>query len=409
MINGKTAVQLTIIDPFDPLGAKVGGIETFVKGFIKFSPERFNIRMIGVTSDKILRPVKKWTQQQIGTKCFDFFPLFFEKNENKRTLIPLSLRFVLACKQARLGLDDHHPVVLNRIESALCLSRRAVPKIGLIHNDIPQQILAKSEVKWSRIPSLYLKLEKKILSELDFVYTVSKSTLSFYQTRYPEIRNKISFIPNWYDSEIFSPSHQARQVFKDRLSRQHKLPAEQNKWIIFTGRLQPQKELPLMIKAFSLYQKENRNTCLLLIGEGDQKKELEKNISRLNLSKRVFLMGKMEQKRITDFYRAADLFLLTSRYEGMPISILESLGCGLPVVTTQAGEVSKVIKNGFSGEIVPDFSHESIARSICKVLDHPECYTLENCINSVSTFTPEGVLSPIFDRLEAMEIQDKSR
>jgi len=89
-------------------------------------------------------------------------------------------------------------------------------------------------------------------------------------------------------------------------------------------------------------------------------------------------------------------------FEGMPMCVLEALACGLPVVSTDVGEVKRVVKNGYSGEVVEDFSPKSIAQALKKVLENYPNYSKENCINSVSEYTPQKVLAPLYQKIEEL-------
>lgn len=97
--------------------------------------------------------------------------------------------------------------------------------------------------------------------------------------------------------------------------------------------------------------------------------------------------------------------LLTSNFEGMPICILEALGCGLPVVSTDVGEVKRLIKNGFSGEVVESFAPKDIARGLEKVLNYPDVYIRKNCVSCIMEYTPEKVLKPIYKLMRKLKIK----
>ena len=77
----------------------------------------------------------------------------------------------------------------------------------------------------------------------------------------------------------------------------------------------------------------------------------------------------------------------------------------MPVVTTDVGEVKRVVKNGYSGEVVKSFEPSAIAQALIKVLDNPNVYTPKNCNESVSEFTPQKVLEPVYDNIRKLYIQ----
>jgi len=95
--------------------------------------------------------------------------------------------------------------------------------------------------------------------------------------------------------------------------------------------------------------------------------------------------------------RTSDVFLLTSASEGMPMVVLESQACGLPVVYTDVGEVKRIIKEGSSGEIVTQRNSEIISQKILDVLRNKECYSISNCIKRITSFRAADMLRKIYD------------
>ena len=390
-------VKLLIIYPTDPLGPKVGGGETFLKGFIKNAPEDFDIELIGTSSDCKNRPPKKWITLKLGNREFNFLPLSFEKDENKRTTIPLSLRFTLALKLSQVDVSNK-VLFFNKIEPAILFRKTNYPKIIIIHNDIQKQIVSeKSEVLWSKFPWLYFIFENLIITSMDHVYTVSNNTLEFYQSKYPRQIEKFSFSPTWTDTDIFYAKNEHKfSIRKKLLSVNNNLPIDK-RWILFVGRLQVQKAPLRLIDTFMEYYRKDNAACLIIIGEGNLRETIVSHVKKIKMENEVFLLGNMEQEILALFYRVSDVLLLTSNFEGMPICVLEALGCGLPVVSTNVGEVKRVVKNEFSGEIAESFSANIIAQSVDKVLTNLDRYSKDNCIRAISQYTPEKVLNPIYE------------
>ena len=135
-------IKLTIIHPTDPRINKVGGAETFIKGMVKYAPENIDIEFVGINSKDSSTPTGKWQTLKLGEKTFRYYPLLVEKDENQKTLVPLSLRFTYALRKAKLNLDDR-VIFFNRIEPAILFRHSKSPKFAIIHNDIKQQILQK--------------------------------------------------------------------------------------------------------------------------------------------------------------------------------------------------------------------------------------------------------------------------
>jgi len=392
-------VEISIIYPIDPFGLKVGGAGTFIRGFIKYAPEDFDVDFIGITSNYKDRPPKKWMKLKFGNKEFVFFPLLFEKNENMYKIVPLSFRFTLALKNSQVVFFNK-VLFLNRIEPAILFRKVKFPKIVVVHNDIQKWLeKGKSEVLWSRFPWLYYMFEKFIFSFLDYIYTVSKNSLKFYKSKYPGQREKFEFLPTWVDMDLFHPIEEPKVSIKNRLSSLNKSLPVENKWILFAGRLQEQKAPKRLIDTFLECYKIDEKVSFIIIGEGNLRKEVEKYVKKIGLENNISFLGAIKQEKLADFYRASDVFLLTSNFEGMPISVLEALGCGLPVVTTNVGEVNRIVRNKFSGEVVDSFSPKVICQFVKKVLNNPKIYSIGNCVDAISQYTPHMVLKPVYKNI----------
>lgn len=396
--------KCTIIHPADPLGAKVGGAETFIKGLIKYAPDMFDFEYIGVTSKDTIRK-KEWLTERLGNKEFKFFPLLYEKDENKKTLIPISLRFTYHLFKSNIEYSNR-VLLFNRLEPAILFKNNISPKIVVIHNDIQKQIRYRgSEVLWGKIPSVYFYVENKIFKYMDRIITVNNDTLDFYKSKYPDYRNKYSFMPTWYDTDLFFTSQEDKNMLKRRLSSHFGCLSAKCNWIIYVGRLQEQKAPLRLIDSFYKYYVKNPNTILIVVGEGNLRNSVERHLRMLKITKNVILLGRLEQTILSEYYRASDLLLLTSNYEGMPICVLEALGSGLPVVSTDVGEVNRVVKSRISGEIVKSELPGDISDAIGRVLNNPDVYTKSNCVDSVIEYTPQKILNPFYSLISNLSFR----
>ena len=91
------------------------------------------------------------------------------------------------------------------------------------------------------------------------------------------------------------------------------------------------------------------------------------------------------------------------------MSVLEALGCGLPVVLTDVGEVKRVVKNNFSGEVVNSFNPTDLAKGLQKVLNNPRIYTIKNCVSCILEYTPQKVLQPVYELYRKLESKIQSK
>lgn len=393
-------VPLVIFHPMDPRGSKVGGAETFVRGLIRHAPADFDVELVGVSSAGRACG-EEWLME--GSARFRFRPLVRVADESRRGLVPLSLRYAAALWPLRNQFRDR-VLLFNRIEPLLPFCGMPGPKIAMLHNDVARQIAAgPGEVLWSRFPRLYFALERRCFRASDQVYAVSRATVEESRRRYPEYRERIDPFSTWFDLDLFSPGDRA--AAKQTWAQRHSVLRPQDDWILYAGRFQPQKAPLRLIEAFGLVRRRRPGARLVLAGEGNLEAEMVRAVADRGLQGHVVFLGAVPPAELAACYRAADAFLLASDYEGMPISVLEALACGLPVVSTPVGEVPALVVSGVNGEMAADCSAAALAAALERLLARHPRPDPAACTASVRGFTPGVVLQPIYDRIRSLAVQ----
>jgi glycosyltransferase involved in cell wall biosynthesis len=120
--------------------------------------------------------------------------------------------------------------------------------------------------------------------------------------------------------------------------------------LISVARMVPAKNHMMLLEAFSRLLKEVPKAHLILIGDGVLRGNLEQKTRDRGIADHVSFCGKVNDP--TPYLRAADLFVLSSRREGLPVSLLEAMREGLPVVTTKAGGIPEVVSDSVNGYLV---------------------------------------------------------
>jgi len=135
------------------------------------------------------------------------------------------------------------------------------------------------------------------------------------------------------------------------------------KVILGAGRLHIQKDFQSLIKAFYLLQKDYSNLRLIIIGEGDEKEKLSSLIDLLGLNNKIDLKGFVDNP--FEYMKGADLFCLSSKYEGFGNVIVESMAVGTKIVVTNCpGGPLEIIENGKFGGIANVNDYKSLAIAI---------------------------------------------
>ena len=137
--------------------------------------------------------------------------------------------------------------------------------------------------------------------------------------------------------------------------------------ILAVGRLTRQKDFPALIRAFALLHRQ-RPARLLILGEGEDRPELEKLVRELGLDGEVRLPGFVSNPYA--YMRRASVFVLSSRWEGFGLVVAEALACGTPVVSTDCPSGPReILKDGALGRLVPPGDADLLAAAIRETLD----------------------------------------
>lgn len=140
--------------------------------------------------------------------------------------------------------------------------------------------------------------------------------------------------------------------------------------IVTTARLTPQKDHATLIGALPAVLARHPACRLWLIGTGPQEDTLREQASGLGVSDAISFMG--YRADVPDLLAAATLFVLPSRFEGLPLAVLEAMAHGLPVVATRVGGTDEVLIDGVTGRFAEPGDPESLAVTIADVLDDPD-------------------------------------
>ncbi len=137
---------------------------------------------------------------------------------------------------------------------------------------------------------------------------------------------------------------------------------------VFTGRLHPQKNLPLLLEAWTDVARHGPAN-LILVGPGNDRQRLTELAVTLGISDRVQFVGAVDDP--SDYLRAADIFVLPSVAEGMSNSLLEAMATALPCAVSGIGGNTDLIDHGRTGQLVMEPTAAAWSKTLCGLLENP--------------------------------------
>ncbi len=176
-------------------------------------------------------------------------------------------------------------------------------------------------------------------------------------------RAKIVIIPNGIDGSRYD-------VVVDSGAKRRALGIPEDSLVVgYASRLETEKNLELLLNAFSRVTETESRAFLLVAGHGSERERLEELASELGVSARVRFLG--VRLDIPELLKVFDLHVLPSRREGLPMILLESMAAGCATVATAVGGVPDVIEHGISGELVNSGDADALSEAMGRLLRDP--------------------------------------
>jgi mannosylfructose-phosphate synthase len=215
--------------------------------------------------------------------------------------------------------------------------------------------------------------ETILFQHCDEVIATTPDQLDMIVKDYGAPAEQVHMIPPGYDDNRFFPiSAASRNAVRQRLGFEGKV-------VLALGRLARNKGYDLLIEAFSVVATRIPDAVLHLavggteLNAGEQRilAELKDQAATLGLAGRVKFSGFVADADLADHYRAADVFVLSSRYEPFGMTAIEAMACGTPTVVTIHGGLFRAVTFGRHALYADTFDKEDLGISIVKVLRHP--------------------------------------
>ncbi len=215
------------------------------------------------------------------------------------------------------------------------------------------------------VSNVFVALEQAAAALSDRVITISPA-LKVDLLRYRIApAKKIEVVPLGFDLQPFLESKEHRGEFRNRLN----LPRDVA-LVGIVGRLVPVKNHRLFLAAAERLHAAGMRARFVVIGDGELRVDLEREARDLGLADAVIFTG--WQRNLPAIYADLDVVVLTSVNEGTPVSVIEAMAAGCPVVATRVGGVPDVIQDGVTGRLVASGDVEGLARAMREALTDRE-------------------------------------
>lgn len=190
---------------------------------------------------------------------------------------------------------------------------------------------------------------------------VSQDTASYLLQAYGLKPKKLSIIPNGINIPLLC-------------RRQAEMGTDRPFTIGSAGRLFPVKSFDRFVEIARQVCRVKKQTRFVIAGEGPEREKLENLIEQYGLGRQVQLLGHIEDMQT--FYNGLDLYINTSLHEGAPMSILEAMARGLPVIAFGVAGLKEMITDSADGFVIPEGDEGLFASRIVELIDHPKCLTV---------------------------------
>jgi len=205
----------------------------------------------------------------------------------------------------------------------------------------------------------------------DIIVTMGTRAATFWRDR--GARGDVQVIPGGLDPAVYYPSTQPPTLD-----------------VVFVGRLAPIKRPDLLLRAIDIVRRRLPEVSLAIVGDGERRPALEQLTRELGLERNVTFMG--QRRDVAGLLRQARLFVLASESEGVALSLMEALACGVPAIVPDVGDLADVVTSGENGFLLQDHTPEAFAARIVELLSDPaaraRCATA--ALRSAQAFTREA-------------------
>lgn len=256
-------------------------------------------------------------------------------------------------------IQIHHPFPLSAA-TAFAARSRHIPIVATNHTipecslwGLQRMGLAYRGATWA-----FGRWLCRILGSADIVTTPTATAADML--RRVGYRGDVRVISNGLDTDRFHPGPPDESL-------RARLRLESRPSVLYTGRLDPEKQMDSWLRAAALVAR-NFDAQFIVGGEGTDRPRLERLARDLGIGERVHFIGYLPEAELPALYRLADVYLMLAPVELQSISTLEALASGIPVVAAEAGALPELVRTGHNGYLVPPADPDAAGAAVLSLL-----------------------------------------
>lgn len=243
------------------------------------------------------------------------------------------------------------------------LFHRKNSKICTLHMKPLEFVKVQYPRYFKYVDKIHKIVEGFCINRIDMLIAINDEVKQAYVKRYPRIMDKIKVI---YGTGV--DINKFKLLDKNKMREKYGLKPE-DVIILFAGRIEKIKNLDFLVNSFKIFTNQISKSKLVIIGRGSETKHFEALVKKLELEKEVIFMGEVNPKNMPEIYNCADVFALSSYSESSPTVVREALACGIPIVTTNVGDVKEIIVNSFLGIIIDTYDEKLFAKVLFDTIE----------------------------------------
>jgi glycosyltransferase involved in cell wall biosynthesis len=328
----------------------------------------------------------KIKNEKSGKKIIRFRSVKFFFQPEYYISLPFSRKAIEYLWQNDLDIvHAHTPFSLGQLGYYYSVIKK-VPFIHTYHTLYPEYV--KTYIMKGKVltPQMVKKLSAAFSNRCDLTIAPSEKIKKLLRSYGAE--NPIKVLPTGLDLEEF------KTVKKNNFRKKYSIN-ENDKVLIYVGRLAKEKNIAFLIKAMAELKKTD-NIKLLLVGDGPDTENLKILTKKLNLQKEIIFTGYFTKKQAIKAYQASDLFVFASKTDTQGMVILEALACGLPVVAIKDLAFTTMVRQGINGFLVRE-NKKIFARQVLTILNDKKLYNkmATNALKIAQEFSIDKIINQL--------------